>query len=249
MTNNIAENSEVARFLKEHEQDMPEIYKTYDWEGDIWKKDFGFPKLFELEREISKAAKAYALDKKHLMMIAIWGKLRNRKRIERIEKFKITLYINDEPAFWLTDEPENIISIVVCRIPGFGPTFSSKLLHFAVPQVFGILDTWLVRTFGEGDLDSQCYKFLNLKATEQRDGGWAIPTTQPTWPDEYGTWIRILNYLAEKLNTDKIPCPHPLNYIEAGLRKDGIWYPADVETALFSYAYEGRGVKKKMNHH
>jgi hypothetical protein len=243
MTTNPAENSEVTRFLKEHKSDMPVLYKSYDWEGDIWKADYGFPNLFELECEISKAARENKFNTENLLHIAEWGKLPNKTGIRRVDQFKITLYLNNKPAFWLKEEPENAICIVEGRIPGFGPTYSSKLLHFAIPEIFGALDTWLVRTFGKGDHNSHHYEFLDLRATQSPTGRWSIPSKQRGWPDEYGTWIRILNYFADILNNEKIPCPHPSNYLKAGLRTKDTWLPADVETALFSYAYEGRGLK------
>lgn len=244
MKDNPEEKTEVEKFLMDHKSEMPYLYSTYDYEGDFY--DEGFPNLFDLELKIIGAAKQNSFDQELLMKLAIWGKLRNKKTIEGItHPIKITLYPKGEPANWLSTEPANVIDDVERRIPGFGATFSSKLLHFAAPQVFGILDTWLVRTFGEGDPVHQRYKFLKLKVTNPK-GGWRIPIPQPYWPEEYGRWIRILNYIAYRLNEEKILCPHPPNYIEAELRQDGIWLPADVETALFSFAYEGRGVKKKI---
>ncbi len=239
MMSNPAENKGVKSFLEDHKFDMPDLFRIYDYDGDYYVD--GFPKLFDLEQNITGAAKQNLFDRESLMMIANWGDLRDKKLVEKItHAFKIPLYINGQPENWLKSEPEKIIRIVG-QIPGFGPTFSSKLLHFAVPQVFGIIDTWLVRTFGEGDSVHQQYKFLDLNVTNP-SGGWRIPETKVIWPTEFGKWIRILNYIADRLNEEKILCPHPSNFLEAGLRKDGIWYPADVETALFSYAYEGRGV-------
>jgi hypothetical protein len=247
--------NEIGNFLKDHAFDMPTLFKAYNYDGDSYRE--GFPKMFVLERRISYSARNNLFDQDDLMKIAEWGHLRNKKPIEHIDwKFKITLYVNNAPARWLKDESGNIVSIVKERIPGYGATFSSKLLHFAVPSVFGMLDTWLVRTFGEGDPDCQKYKFLKLEATNpvnkktKKKSGWAISTSPESWPSEYGTWIQILNNISCTLNDEKIKCPHPLNYIQSGLRKEGVWYPADVETALFSYAYEGRGeniIKKSLD--
>lgn len=223
---------------------MPILFKAYDYDGDSYRD--GFPKMFALERRITDAAKHNSFDRDDLMEITKWGgNHRNMGRLNQMDwKFKFTLYVNDEPLSWLKDESENYVSAVKERIPGFRATYSTKLLHFAVPSVFGMLDTWLVRTFGEGDTDHQRYKFLKLEATNH-GGGWAIDTPKKYWPSEYGIWIRIINTIADTLNDRKIQCPHPLNYIQSGIRKEGIWFPADVETALFSYAYEGRGVSEK----
>jgi hypothetical protein len=241
MTNKIAENNEVKRFLTNHKFDMPDLFRTYDYGGDYYVD--GFPKRFALEQRILKAAKQNSFDKEDLLKIAEWGNIRNIKPVEAIDRpIKIPLYNNGEPVSWLRGAPEKIIGDAV-KIPGFRATFSSKLLHFSVPQIFGALDTWLVRTFGEGDPVHQRYKFLKLRGTYQKKGGWSIPIPKSLWPEEFGTWIRILNYIAEQLNEEKILCPHPSKFLKEGLRKDGIWYPADVESALFCYAYEGRGVK------
>ena len=245
MTDNPAENTEVKRFLKDHKFDMPDLFRIYDYNGDYYVD--GYPKLFDLEKETIKAAKQNSFNREILMKIADWGNLPNKNPVNEIKHpIKINLYVDGEPISWLNTKPENIIGDVE-KIPGFSATFSSKLLHFAVPQIFGILDTWLVRTFGEGDPVHQRYKFLKLNAikvkTTKGAGRWKISTLRSVWPGEFGTWIRILNYIADQLNEEKILSPHPQNLLESGFRKNGIWYPADVETALFSYAYEGRGVK------
>jgi len=237
------DNLEITRFLNEHKNDMPFLFTSYDWDDDLWQKNNGFPKLFKLEREISAAAKENEFSKENLLHIAEWGKLPNKTGISRVGQFKFTLYQEGSPIFWLREEPENAICIVEGRIPGFGPTYSSKLLHFAVPEIFGALDTWLVRAFGQGENNSFHYGFLDLKAMRSPKGRWSISPRQSGWPDEYGTWIRILKHISDKLNEEMILCPHPLNFVRENFRKDGIWYPADVETALFSYAFEERGLK------
>ncbi len=239
MRSNFSEDEEIKKFLTDHASHMPFLFTAYDYDGDS--HDQGFPKAFEVEQRIAKAARQNTFNKDDLLSIAIWGNLRNKKTLQKMTwDLKITLYSGDLPARGLQEESENLVSIVKERVPGFGATYSSKLLHFAVPSVFGMLDTWLVRTFGIGDPAYRRYKFLKLKTTNDKTG-WVIPTNQPLWPAEYGSWINILNYIADYLNKRSIVCPHPQNYINAGLRKTGIWSPADVETALFSYAYEGRG--------
>jgi hypothetical protein len=42
--------------------------------------------------------------------------------------------------------------------------------------------------------------------------------------------------MAESLQENGIKCPHPRKFVKAGLREEGVWLPADVGTALFSYA-------------
>jgi hypothetical protein len=168
----------------------------------------------------------------HLIEIAKWGKLRNIKRISCPEPIKLSLYVDNLPAPWLATEPEDAISILDDQVKGFGPTYASKILHFAVPQIFGALDTRLVRTFGNS---APNYHLLDLIAEKSGDR-WLIPPSQTGWPGEYGTWIGILKYIADHLNNDHKFCPHPQKYYETVLRHENIWLPADVETALFSYA-------------
>jgi len=229
MTLSYSVKNEVERLLAK--LDMPNCYRSYQWKTDTW--ETGFPDLFTLEREISLVARNNSLDRTHLLKIAEWGDLPNKKAIFCQNPIKITLYVNGSPAMWLKNEPENAVLILDGKIRGFGPTYCSKVLHFAVPQVFGALDTRLVRTFGEGDPASKRYHLLNLVASGER---WAISSSQPGWPGEYGTWCAILNYIADTLNQNGTACPLPSKYLESGLRKDTSWLPADVETALFSYA-------------
>jgi hypothetical protein len=213
-----------------HDLDFPQLYKSYEWVDDTWEN--GFPDLFRLEKEISAAAKQNSLRREHLLKIAKWGKLPNIGRIACPDPIKITLYQNDLPAPWLVTDPQKTVSLLQDQIDGFGPTYVSKLLHFAVPQICGALDTRLVRVFGN---KAQKYPLLDLSALEVA-GRWAIPATQPGWPGEYKIWVKILEVFADYLNQNQIPCPHPENYVKAVMRLPGVWLPADVETALFAYA-------------
>jgi len=231
MTLTPSHQKEVARLLKD--LNLPNLYKHYDWNGDTWEK--GFPYLFRLEQDISKAARQYSLGKEHLMEIARWGGLPNPKRIDCPEPIKITLYTNDAPAEWLEREPENAVWILEGQTRGFGPTYCSKVLHFAVPSIFGAIDTRLVRTFGQGDPGARPYKLLDLAVT-RKGKRWEIKSRQAGWPREYGTWTTILNHIAKTLNEKGEECPHPPQYLQSGLRKKGVWLPADVETALFTFA-------------
>jgi hypothetical protein len=220
--------------------DFPKLYRSYTWKEDTWKR--GFPDLFRLEQEISQAARKRSIRKEHLLALAKWGGLRNTKRISCPRSIRINLYHRGSPAPWLLRDPAKAIDLLDIQVIGFGPTYSSKVLHFGVPQVFGALDTRLVRTFGRGDEASQRYPLLNLKVT--RTGpSWAVYSQQPGWPDEYGTWTYALNLMAESLNDQQIPCPHPKRFVQANLRENGVWLPADVETALFSFASRETGKK------
>ena len=217
---------------------MPDLYRTYAWppntrKNDTWAK--GFPDLFRLELLISKAAREKTLNRDHLVQIMRWGGgSRMKNKISWPDPTKTILYINNKPAEWLAQEPEKAIEFLNSQINYFGPTYCSKLLHFAIPQTFGALDTRLVQTFGN---EAKHYPLLDLNVTRS---GWgpSIRISKSVWPKEYGTWISVLNYFVQILNRQGIKCSHPPQYEQAGLRKNGIWLPADVETALFSYTYQ-----------
>ncbi|WP_292728002.1 hypothetical protein [Methanoculleus sp.] len=213
--------------------DFPALYRGYAWKNDTWEK--GFPDILLLEREVTAAARDQALGLDHVQKVARWGGIPDRDRIHCADRLSVTLYVGDAPAYWLMREPENTIRILEEQIRGFGPTYTSKLLRFAVPQVFGAIDTRLVRVFGCGDPEKQRYPLLDLTASPF-GGRWAILAAQPAWPGEYGTWTETLQVIACWLNREEVCCPHPAGFVRAGLRSHGIWVAADVEMALFSYA-------------
>jgi hypothetical protein len=213
--------------------EFPRLFQSYSWKQDTWKK--GFPDLFRLEKELSRAARDRTLCEEHLLNIAEWGGLRNKKRISCPRSIKIHLYIRDSPAGWLKKDPAKAIGLLENQIIGFGPTYSSRILHFAVPQVFGALDTKLVRVLGSQNSDPGRYPLIDLKVTRV-GSSWAVFSNQPGWPDGYGTWTEALNQIADNLNKQRVKCPHPKQYVQAGLREKGVWLPADVETALFAFA-------------
>jgi hypothetical protein len=215
------------------ELEFPRLYRAYSWKEDTWKK--GFPDLFRLELELSRAARERVLCEKHLLDIAEWGGLRNKKRISCPRSIKIQLYTRDSPAGWLKKDPARAVGLIENQIIGFGPTYSSRILHFAVPSVFGALDTRVVRIFGRENGHPGRYSLMNLKVTRV-GSSYAVFSNQPGWPDEYATWTGALNQIAKSLNEQKIKCPHPKRYIQSGLRTKGAWLPADVETSLFAFA-------------
>ncbi len=207
---------------------FPELYRTYAWKRDRWQD--GFPDICRLEREIGDAARAGTLSEEHLKAIARWGGLPNIERIRAPTPIRIALFEDGDVARWVRDNPENAIRVLGGQIRGFGPTYTSKLLRFAAPELFGAIDTRIVRVFGAGD--TAHLHLLDLTATHV-DG---IPSGQQGWPGEYGTWTAILTYAAAQLNAAGQPCPHPEALINAGLRERGIWLNADVEMAFFNYA-------------
>ncbi len=60
MTSNPAENNGVKNFLEDHKFDIPDLFRTYHYDGDFYVD--GFPKLFDIEQNIIKAAKQNSFD-------------------------------------------------------------------------------------------------------------------------------------------------------------------------------------------
>jgi hypothetical protein len=234
MTRNPETIEGVIDFLQDYSDQIPRFYESYTWNSRS--PEDSHRELFDLEKEISTAAKLNCIKHSHLLKIAEWGKHPNKKKISGPDPLNLILYDGGKPVVCLRFEPVNPICIIEGRISGFGPTYSSKLLHFAVPEIYGALDTRLVRVFGNVSKDTSSYPMLDLNVTRPKKGRPSIPRDQPNWPEEYGTWVAILNYYANVLNANRIYCNHPPYYYDAGLRMNNQWLPADVETALFSYA-------------
>ena len=209
-----------------------ELYKKYDWKMDTWQNCF--PNILELEIKIRKAAKENSLTKEDILCVAKWGNLRNPKRVKCPEIITLPIFENEHPNRKLKEDPTILIRELQKNITGFGPAFLSKVLRFALPSEFGVLDARIVRLVGMGDKTSKQQHWLSLKVCNY-GYGWFIPKNQSAWPQDYSKWINILRFFAHFLNNSDKPCPHPEGFLTNDLRKRGIWACADVEMALFSY--------------
>lgn len=213
--------------------DFVKNYEGYNWKRDTWEN--GFPNICRLELMVSKLAKEKSIDYECLIEIAQWGGLPKFSKVKCNGCIRISLYEKGIPSGVYIDEPDNAISVLQSQIKGFGPTYLTKLLRFAVPTEFGALDTRIVRVFGVSNINVSEIQLLNLQATNY-NGRWAILKNQPGWPSEYGNWIIILKEITTELNKRKVLCPHPEKMIYYQLRKEGEWTVSDVEMALFAYA-------------
>lgn len=213
--------------------DFPTFYRKYGWKNDHWTD--GFREILQLEKSLTSAAKNQDITKSHILGIAHWG---GHPNVETIRCHKdplvIPLYDGKEIATAVVNDPMAAVRMLKQQTTGIGPTYISKVLRFAAPAQYGAIDSRLVRVFGFGDPKSNVMQILNLHANQGNGGRWFIGPDN--WPDEYGTWISILNYVARTLNSSAISCPHPDQFVAAELRHQGTWLPADVEMALFSYA-------------
>ena len=223
----------LESFLKS--VDFQYQYTSYDWGND--RHATGFKDILSLEIQLGRNAKTDGITYEDLIRVAEWGNMRNRGRVKCINSPALkprTLYTPDgNITSNLIGQPTSPIETLDENTQGLGPTYLSKVLRFAMPEQYGAIDTWCVRVFGEGDPDKSRHNWLSLRV--RNDGyGWYIPKTpKRLWPSEYGTWINILRYFANRLPPN---CPHPPAFVKEGLREGGKWTCADVEMALFAYA-------------
>jgi len=221
----------IEGFLDQH--DLRSLYRGYEWRKDTWEN--GFPAMRQLEVDLRMAVKHRYLTKTHIISVARWGLLRNVKRISCPEVMSFSLYEGDDVTAFFRIPPSSALKPLRDSIRGIGPTYLSKILMFSRPQLYGAIDTRLVRVFGKGNADIEGLSWLSLDV-KNLGYGWHIPEHQPLWPSEYDTWLEILHYAAHMCNGNRYECPHPDEYIDLGLREKGVWTVADVDTALFSYA-------------
>ncbi|SJM90203.1 conserved hypothetical protein [Crenothrix polyspora] len=218
-----------------------DLYSTYDWEEDT--RENGFPDIFCLESRLNYSNQTTGITLSDVKSVAKWGLSRHQNRIEGIEivlpahSLQCKLGLPNQKLEGDPSIPLHILQKSITK--GVGPTYLSKILRFGLPQEYGAIDTQCVRIFGLGDSGQHQWLVMSAK----NDGyGWYIPKTQKAWPSAYSKWINILRYFASKLENN---CPHPQRFVDAGLRKKGIWVCADVEMALFSYA--SQQLKPRLN--
>lgn len=226
---------ELDAFLKSN--DMQALYKSYAWKNDTYAR--GFPDIAKLELQLRNSEIDTGITLNDAIDVAKWGAMRNQKRISGSATVlpKNTLISADgatQPC--VETQPQEPIDTLKL-INGFGPTYQSKVLRFALPEEYGAIDTRIVRVFGQGNPKANKHAWLELKTTlgthKGKATGWSISNTQKNWPSGFSRWINILRYIAGKIEGK---CLHPRQFEEYGLRKDGVWTCADVEMALFSYA-------------
>jgi len=223
----------AGSFLKDN--DLLEWYQNYHWSSDT--KSSNFQDIVGLEIEMIAAAKRNAVRCSQIRKIAQWGAHPMQDKIQCRDPFDLPIYSGDEPAPWIKTDPARGIRIIRPQVKYVGPTYSTKILRFSMPKEFGALDTRITRVFGRGDPAHAYLPLLEIEA-EPIGTKWFIKNPQPAWPDEYGTFIFLLRYMAHILNESGVRCPHPKVLYMHHLREPGIWECADVEMALFSFATE-----------
>lgn len=224
-------------------EDLSQLYKSYYWQVDTWAN--GFPKILEIESKMLPLARSNQVTQESITAIADWGQLLSRPSIRHSAVISIPVFQkNGQLLDELIEEPHQALGKLRQQTRGLGPTYQSKVMRFLAPKEYGAIDTRIVRTFGVAANDNT-KTWLMLNTVADKNGRHSIPDTQRGWPEEYSTWIKILRaftVLANSHDTGQA-CPHPIQFVERGLREKGKWACADVEMALFAYASEK--VKKK----
>lgn len=207
------------------DSDFTSLFMAYDWGNDSWKS--GFKNIFTIEKLYKQELSEHCICSKAIMQIVRWGRLRNPSRV----KCPDNIHFTSEELL----NPASIYNKLHKEVDGLGPTYISKIIRFACPQIAGAIDTRIVRVFGKGDPASAQYEWLDLKAVNY-GYGWYINDNQKKWPDDYFIWLNMLAEISNHLNHNNIHCPHPDSFVESGLREKGKWVCADVEMALFAYS-------------
>ena len=229
---------QLDSFIQEH--DFVKLYMSYSWKND--RHDTGFKDIFLLESQFNDQDKS-TISLQDVKDVAKWGGLPRAEGVEIIdpESFKLLCRILqgriqiEEVGHVTKSMPGVPAKLMDESVKGIGPTYVSKVLRFALPVQYGAIDTRCVRVLGNGDSLSNRNRWLQLVAhrPDKKVNRWAIQSYNYNWTDGYGTWTNILRYFAHKLPDN---CPHPQNFVDAGLRDKGVWTCADVEMALFAYA-------------
>lgn len=216
------------------ENDFCSLYRSYRWNND--NRSSGFGDILRLENQVYSHDRENGITLDDVKAIAEWGMLPDPDRIKGSDRVLApnTFYdsfgslkpkIKSDPIAPLSSLRKSITA-------GIGPTYFSKILRFSAPRIYGAIDTRLVRVFGKGDVANQLYDWLDLQVNDT-DSRWFIPEGQQQWPSGYKSWLNILQTFCSILPAN---CPHPDAFVEHGLREEGVWTPADVEMALFTYA-------------
>lgn len=217
--------------------DMASFYRSYTWRNDTHAK--GFPDILGLELQFQFADATKGIGPDEVLAVAEWGRLRNRTRLQTgLATASFALAPNRFRLLDTSTSPDILKSpsaplLELIPVHGLGYTYQSKTLRFAIPELYGALDSRLVMCFGRGS--DPHLEWLALKGAK----GAIRQTTQKRWLEQFGCWTTILRYIAGRLPHN---CPHPQAFVEHGLRRDGIWTCADVEMALFSYASARLGI-------
>lgn len=218
---------------------FPDLYKSYAWQKDTYAA--GFPEIFRLETQLSRNEKSTGVTLDDVGDVARWWKKKYGKKMHGqdvvLPKHTLT---NADGTLCQSLEGNPCCPLALLQsISGFGPTYQSKDLRFSLAEEYGAIDTWCVRVFGQGDPNVKKQDWLKIRALQSRHKGevkgWYIPEAQAYWPSDYAIWINILRYFSEALPQN---CPHPEIFVSQGLRVKGRWVCADVEMALFSFAFQ-----------
>jgi len=125
---------------------------------------------------------------------------------------EVNLYNLMQQIVTSLDSPQDAIAKAL-EIPGLGLAYASKLLRFLEPDIYGALDSRIRR----GLLDAKRLGKIHDSSMRSVVGG-------------YVEFIGLIDELEYELKSAGIRKPN------CALSSDGVWRPADIEMALFSWA-------------
>jgi len=216
--------NQITQFV-DH-QDWVRLYKDYQWQTDTWEQ--GFPDILRLEMQLRCSIQKGEIKKQDILDVANWGKLSSPSRITSPESISLSKEFLHDGIPLL-----QALTTLEQNIRGLGVTYLSEILRFSFPNQAGALDSRMVQVFGIGDPSVNQYQWLTIRARKS-GSGWYVYRNR-MWHMEYEKWLSILSKMVTLINTKEIPCPHPQNFLDVGLRTEDIWTSADVGMAIFSY--------------
>ena len=219
-------------FLAQH--DFPNMYRSYSWNNDT--HSAGFPDILCLEARFrDRISKPEDIVLEDIRCVVHWGgggpeEIGRIKITDKVRFLRIARRLH-EPQ--IAGNPEFPARDLDYSVNGIGPTYVSKVLRFAMPTQYGVIDTRLVGAFGSNSNRRWVQLIVEHQAIKRpikRPG-----TSDDHWYPGYDRWVNILRYLALRLHEESICCPHPQQFVDNDLRDAGVWTCADVEMALFAY--------------
>ncbi len=210
--------------------DFPDYYKKYSWNKKH--KLFGYPEdkyptfewISSLEHRFSWLCSNYKKENtasKYLIQEMIeWGGSQNGV----LQKFndesgEANLYELICKVVENIDDAENAINSAL-EIPGFGLTYSSKLLRFMKPEKYGALDSRLREALIE-----------NIgKINDGKNKSMVVG---------YLKFLKLLEDFRNELKNSGVKKP------ECQLSKSQDWNAAQIEMALFCWAEQSNVLKRK----
>jgi hypothetical protein len=223
MCNGNAFNLDHAQqaWIQDNAGNMPAYYTNYAWDGKH--RLFGYPAdqypgfdwIRSLEERFKWSRNNWSMNQsapRHLVPEMIqWGNSLKRSTLSKFEDGLGDVNLRNCLNDVIINLANTCAAIAAARrIPGLGPTYSSKLLRFLDPDNYGALDSQIMKALGRWGIDNGISNYQNVQG--------------------YCNYLSFLRALQTSLHVEEIVKP------ECGLSGGPRWRLADIEMALFSMA-------------